>query len=288
MNDFLTPENVAKRLLANLYAARGVSATLHNDHSDEFQPGKGRTVNVRKPAVFSSQVYNRNTGITRQDISETFVPVSLDTIRDVSVLVTSEEWTMDIEDFDAQVLSGMGEALAQDMDKDVIAALKANAVGTVEGNEDPRVLAAASGVLGRRNVPQANRNALISPEAHALWLADPLFHEADKIGNTDGVREGMLGRRVFGFDVFETSNVEADVTGDYGIAYHKDTLAVVSRPLAVPRGAVNAATVSYGGLSIRVTYGYDQDAKADTISADILYGIHALDGNRATLLRPTA
>lgn len=61
------------------------------------------------------------------------------------------------------------------------------------------------------------------------------------------------------------------------LAFHRNGLALVTRPLELPAGAPKAAIESANGLAIRVVYGYDQDTKTDTISFDILYGIKDLD-----------
>ncbi|MFA6336270.1 MAG: P22 phage major capsid protein family protein, partial [Bacteroidales bacterium] len=77
------------------------------------------------------------------------------------------------------------------------------------------------------------------------------------------------------------ANVNSAVTvqivrNSTSVAFHKNAVAFVNRPLAVPQGAVKAAVASADGLSVRVVYGYDMSSKSDTISFDILYGIKYL------------
>lgn len=64
------------------------------------------------------------------------------------------------------------------------------------------------------------------------------------------------------------------------LAFNKDAIAFVNRPLAVPQGAARAAVAAADGLSVRVVFDYASSTKQDTISFDILYGIKML---RATL-----
>lgn len=61
------------------------------------------------------------------------------------------------------------------------------------------------------------------------------------------------------------------------LAFHRNGIALVTRPLALPRGAKDAAIASADGLGVRVVYDYDVNTKQDTVSFDILYGIKELD-----------
>lgn len=70
----------------------------------------------------------------------------------------------------------------------------------------------------------------------------------------------------------------------HSLAFHRNALALVTRPLALPMGAAQAAIMSDNGLGIRVVYGYDQDSKKDTVSLDIIYGIKTLDASMAVKL----
>lgn len=70
----------------------------------------------------------------------------------------------------------------------------------------------------------------------------------------------------------------------HSLAFHRNAIALVTRPLALPMGASKAAIVSHNGLGVRVVYGYDQDTKTDTVSLDIIYGIKTLDETMAVKL----
>lgn len=70
----------------------------------------------------------------------------------------------------------------------------------------------------------------------------------------------------------------------HSLAFHRNAIALVTRPLALPMGASNAAIMSDNGLGVRVVYGYNQDTKTDTISLDVIYGIKTLDNTMAVKL----
>lgn len=57
------------------------------------------------------------------------------------------------------------------------------------------------------------------------------------------------------------------------MVFHPRAFVFANRPLTTDLGGVEAAVATFEGLSLRVTRGYDQTTKKETISFDILYGI---------------
>ncbi|WP_345486040.1 P22 phage major capsid protein family protein, partial [Planotetraspora phitsanulokensis] len=302
-NTFLTPSIIAKQALATLYETCVTAMLVHRDYEEEFVSRVGETISVRKPATFTAQEFNRTTGITIQNATEQSVPITLNHFADVSFAVTAEDLTLKIEDFGTQLLGPAMEAIAQKIDRDVLSLRndisqrvgKANAaISGVTGPaifdySNPRTAIDARRVLNQRNVPASDRYLLVGPEVEAKWLSDPLFHQADTRGDTDGLREANLGRRIFGFDGYQTQNIlgptGTPTTGqpntEIGVAFHKTAFALVTRPLVLPQGAANAAVESYKGFGIRVVMDYDISKKQDIVSVDCLYGVKTLDDKRA-------
>ncbi len=304
-NIFLTPTVIARAALATLYETTVMAQLVHRDYEEEFAARIGDTVNVRKPAVFTAQEYVRADGITIQNAQETSIPVQLNHFADVSFAVTTEELTLRIEDFGVQLLNPAMEAIAQKIDRDILALrddvlqevgvigqFAANPAGAnVYDYDNPRTAIDARRVLNQRNVPSVDRYLVVGPEIEAKWLGDDLFNRADARGDTDGLREASLGRRVFGFDPYQTQNIKvpAQTTGnsttEVGVAFHRTAFALVTRPLVLPQGAANAAVASYKGFGLRVVMDYDIDKKQDVVSIDCLYGTKTLDKERAVLIK---
>ena len=67
------------------------------------------------------------------------------------------------------------------------------------------------------------------------------------------------------------------VNAPSSVAFHRNAIALVTRNLALPMGASNAAYASAGGLGVRVVYDYDAATKTDKISFDVIYGVKELD-----------
>lgn len=68
------------------------------------------------------------------------------------------------------------------------------------------------------------------------------------------------------------------------LGFHKNAIALVNRPMALPMGGANGAIASYNGLSVRVTMGYTMSSKINSISFDVLYGTKVLTKELAVRL----
>lgn len=299
-NTFLTPDIIAKAALANLYETTVMAPLVHRDYEPEFAARIGDTITIRKPAVFEAKEFDRETGIEIQDATEGSVDVTLNHFADVSFAVTSEQLTLQIQDFNEQLLQPAMEAIAQKIDRDILAFRdditqevgdKTESTGTSKyGWDDPRVMTEAGMKLNQKNVPLSERRYVFGPITAAAYQADKLFHEADKRGDTEGLIEAAIGRK-FGFDNYMTQNITVPAqtagnsTTEVGVAFHRTAVALVTRPLALPRGARNAAIASYKGFGLRVVYDYDIKLKQDVVSIDCLYGVKTLDADRACLVK---
>ena len=211
---FLTADIIAKQALATLHESLVVKPLIHTDLTKEFSKAKvGDTINIRKPAVFESKKFNRAKGIEVQAANEESIPVKLDQFDDVSFQVTSEELALDIEDFDAQLLTPAMQAISGGIDVALLGlADKVKAtVGTEAGFEHnkPESLIQAGAILDANKVPQEDRYALVGPATKAHWLNTPILKQADQSGSTEALRRASLGSNVFGFDTYMTSNIKA-------------------------------------------------------------------------------
>lgn len=299
-NTLLTPSVIAKKALANLYENLCMVPLVYTDVSSEWGGQKiGSTVTIRKPATFTAQTFDPSSpSITVQNATETGVAVTLDKHRDVSFAITAQDLTLRLEDFDEQFLVPACEALAQAVDRAIIAQAKADFVqvaGTGTGFEwnKPEVLIEADRLLNIKNVPTSERAAVVGPTTRAGWMNSDIIKHADKAGDNAALRQGSIGNGIFGFGAYMTQNIvqpagspaSGQPTTEVGLAFHKTALALATAPLALPRSNTWGAMESYKGLSLRVVQDYNLDLKSDVISVDILFGTKTLDANRGVLLR---
>lgn len=80
-------------------------------------------------------------------------------------------------------------------------------------------------------------------------------------------------------DIANDTDVAIVSTHTVNLAFHKNAFALVSRPLALPRGlsSEQKAIVNYDGFGLRVIYDYNSQYKKDVISIDMLCGVKTLD-----------
>jgi hypothetical protein len=98
--------------------------------------------------------------------------------------------------------------------------------------------------------------------------------------STPTTTTGGLNRAV-GTAMVDDANIGLFPAGDYGWAFHRNAVALISRPLAQPAGGtgVRSAVMDMGGIGIRVTIGYDMDYQGHRVTVDLLCGVKLLDKN---------
>ncbi|MEV4335759.1 P22 phage major capsid protein family protein [Streptomyces sp. NPDC049590] len=309
-NTFLSPDTIARRALATLYETTHMAQLVHRDYEADFAGRVGDTITVRKPAVFTATEFNRATGIVPQNAVETGFPIVLNHMPDVSFTVTTEQLNLEINSFGEQLLDPAMEAMAQKIDRDILALRDdiTQEVGAVAENadgeehnypdgkypwSDSRVLIEAGALLDTKNVPPTERRVVVGPRTKARWMAEKTWRQADHRGDTEGLREASFGPRVSGFDPYMTQNIAGPAanpaagqpTTEVDVAFHRTAFALVTRTLEVPPGAQDATIMDYKGFALRVVYDYDIKYKQTVVSIDCLYGTKTLDANRAVLIK---
>lgn len=81
--------------------------------------------------------------------------------------------------------------------------------------------------------------------------------------------------------IADDAAVNLSPLGEYNFAFHRNAIALVTRPMELPRQGIGAAAanVNYNGLSVRVVLTYDGKAQGTRVTLDILAGIKTLDTN---------
>jgi hypothetical protein len=74
--------------------------------------------------------------------------------------------------------------------------------------------------------------------------------------------------------------------GDYNFAFCKNAVALITRPLALPRSGTGAAAavVNFNGLSIRIVMQYDSSLQGTRVTCDLLCGVKVLEGDLGAVL----
>ena len=282
-NTFITMDMIAKEALMILRNNAVMAGLVHRDYSNDYVAGVGDTITIRKPATFTVKDFVESTGITVQDATEEKQTVKMDKFYDVSFAVTSKDLTMNISDFSEQLLVPAMMAFRDKIDAEIIkvAETATHTVTHAEGLIAPADVISARKLLNDGATPLSMRSLVVGTQAEADLLSSELFVSAEKVGSTEGLKEASLGRK-FGFDTYVDQNV-----GKKSLAFHKNALAFVTRPLALPQGNKESAIVNYDGFGLRVVKDYDINKKKDIISIDMVCGVALLNDNMIAVINDT-
>jgi len=132
------------------------------------------------------------------------------------------------------------------------------------------------------------------------YTNDPQVGQLVSFGDTTGTRHTYTIIEVeagtTGWDIMLDRPLEKIVAsgatafpgpaGSFNLAFHREAMALVTRPLAVPAGALGvlSGVADYKGIGMRITMQYDIDAGGTVVNCDILAGIKQLDANLGVVM----
>jgi N4-gp56 family major capsid protein len=223
-----------------------------------FKGALNDTVTLRVPAVLTARTrtMRSSTGLTADTLTETSVPVALDTHVYSLLNITDEELTLDIADFAAQVLAPQMRAVAEGMENSIVDALEgAHPVDTISLNDFANTYEAlidAGTILNENNVPRAGRVVVAGSRIEAQILSDDRFSKVNESGTTDALRDATITRAA-GFTIVGSNAV------DPWTAYAMDQYAIAFADVApaLPEGATMKERVSTAGLALRYIRDYN-------------------------------
>ncbi|MEZ5380157.1 MAG: P22 phage major capsid protein family protein [Microthrixaceae bacterium] len=282
-----TPTQAARYVLAALRWQSTLPRTVHQDISQEFVPGRGTTINVRKPvSAGTANTYtptNRTArdAITFDDLSDSVVPVVLANQVYKAVRLPDDFATFTLEDITAQVLKPQAESVVDALTAPLVTEMVAIAgvTGTevaVDGSDALKVVGRCRKVLNDRKVPMADRWLAVGTELAEDLLNLKELTAVNESGSDGALREGTIGR-LRGFTVLE----DPALPEDQGVAYHRDAFAHVTRPSRNPEGATRSATIAEGGFALRWLQHYNPLQLEDQSVVDTFVGAKTLDATRA-------
>lgn len=191
---------------------------IDRQHDDAFaKKGAkiGNSINIRKPvkyAIRSGATYSAG------DTTETQSTLTLDKQRGVDMEFTSQELTLDLDDFSRRIIKPAMASLASYIDADALSMYQAvsNQVGTPGTTPaTAAVILSAGKILNHEACPESDRQMLIDPDAQAALVnaLSSLQNPARDIGRqyTSGEMAEALGF-MFGM----TQNINTHTVGAHG------------------------------------------------------------------------
>lgn len=283
-----SPEQAARATLSSLRWLTNLPRTVRQDFSNEFVAGRGQTVNILGPiSAGAAKVYTKANRAARaaiqfNDIEQTWVPVTLEDQVYNAVRLPDDFATFTLEDMTRQVLRPQAESVVDALATPLIAEMSAIATDASipevapDGSNFRQVLIKARQVLNDRKIPAANRFFAVGSDLEAAALQDELLQKVNESGSSDVLREATIGR-LFGFTIV----ADQALASDFGIAYHRDAFAHVTRPSRQPDGAAFSASVAQDGYALRWIQHYNPLQLEDQSVVDTFYGAATLDADRA-------
>lgn len=249
-NTFITPQAVANEALAILRNMCVMKDLVHIDYSKEFVGSIGDTVNVRVPAAFVAKDYNGST-IDKQNATETSVPVKLDRFKDVSFVVTSKDWTLNLQDFAAQLLEPAMVAIAEQVDVDIANQMFEDAGSsvscTVAAPTNLKDIANVAKVLETNKAPQIGKNLVLGTDHKYRFAITDNLSKASYAGDNLALRDANLGR-LYGMVSYTDQNTPKSTAATSGTAV--GTIKVASSSDAgeidITEGSAATATLAVG------------------------------------------
>ena len=254
-NTILTPQIIANEALLVLQSNLTMANLVHRDYSEEFVK-VGDTITVRKPATFVAKNFTGKTDA--QDITEGSVTVKMDRFRDITDNVGAKELTLDIKDFSKQVVAPAMQAMAQQIDADLLAVgiSKAAKKATVSSTPVIKDIAGVGKALDQAKAPRTDRRLVLPPTILYEYNTLDNFAKQCYKGDSMALKESEIGK-VFTCETFmsqncpENQNDEAGNVKSYKVAGEKG-----ATHFTVSAGETQAAKIKKGDQLIVEGYLY--------------------------------
>lgn len=219
-NTILTPTQVTREAARILYNNLAFSKGCNRQYDDKFMLGGakvGNTINMRLPARYVGTI---GAPLNTEDQTEISRSLSLNTQFHVDVTFTTQELTLNLQDFSERVLAPAIAEIANHIDTDGLMMAKnrtANVVG-IPGSTPNQLLtyATAGAYMSQEGTPRDGLRSMILEPLAMATIVDTLkglFQQAEEIG--EQYMQGLMGRAL-GFKWAEDQNVAVHTVGPLG------------------------------------------------------------------------
>lgn len=273
-NAFLKAEQIVRQALALLRREVVLPTLVWTDAVDNWDGAKDDTVSIRVPAYTTARTRVMRSGdqLTKDNLSETKVDMTLDTHIYKLIGITDEELTLDIREFGTQVTMPAVQAVVQGLEDAVAtemsgATYAADRTIEVDDTDPYDSLIDARKALNNANVPQGGRGLVVGSDIEAKILKSDHLAKFQESGSDTAFREAIIGR-IAGFTAV-SSNAIAPAEG---YAFHKTAFALSTRTPKKPEGATWGATESSNGFTLRTLRDYDPNYAEDRLLVDLFAG----------------
>jgi len=282
-------QNIADVSLRLLEAPLRLARVVTVLGSRQYAQGHGATVHVPVPGALVAHARTLSTSerVVVDNLAEQTVPVDLDEHAYSAVELTDADLSLEIGDFAAQVLTPQTDAVAERVEHLIAGVLNAAQLEAVtyDAAAPLTVFTAARRALRDRGVDVENENLVAVVGGDVVDdLLDSGVLDADKAGNADALRDGVVGR-LRGFDVVTSSRVPA--TAVY--AFPRTAIVAAVRAPEKPEGATYGAksSVPDSNLEVRFLRDYAPDTLTDRSVVSTFVGVKRMPFKKVTTAHDT-
>ena len=249
-NTLLTPDQITREALRILHEKLSFVRSINRQYDDSFaQKGAkiGDTLRIRMPVQ-----YNVTDGATfaRQDSIEQNISLSVTRRKHVGMGFTSNDLTMDIDNFSKRFIEPAMSRLAAEVETDAIASAskltynQVGSAGSVPNSLKTYLLGRAK--LNQFLAPKDKRTQMVSSiqSAEIVDALKALFNDQSEVSKQ--YKEGLMGRTA-GADWVESESIYTHVNGTGTVTNAVDaTVAVDGTDQLALKSLGNAGTVTVG------------------------------------------
>ena len=259
-NAFIKADQIVQAAVLLLQRQLVVARTVWAQPDAAFVGSLDDTITLSVPAVRTARTRTMRaaSALVADDLTESKVPVQLNTHVYDLLKITDEQLTLDIRNFITQVLAPQMRGVAEGMENVIVDTLQAatfdaEAIPFEEGADEPYdVLIDANKALNKLNVPRTERVALVGANVEAALLKSDKLSKVNESGTGEALREAII-TRVAGFTVIGSNALGEDEA----FCYHRSAIAFANVAPALPDGAPHKARVATEGFALRHIRDYD-------------------------------
>jgi hypothetical protein len=269
------PDIVANKMLKAIFAKSAMITSVRRDFENEVAE-YGSSVTIPKNGTLTTTDKQPNTALTYQAPTAGSVQIVLNKHKCVPFRIEDRALNLARPNALDSYIDDAVTAIVNDVEADLSAewANAGTVVGAgVGGPFIGEVLECRTAIRVTNKAPKDIPLYLIIKDMAEMVEVDR-FTSSDYVTSRP-VETGEIGE-IGGFVVKEGGEIVTTVspTGTHRMAFARDAIALVTRPLSIPRAVgVNSTIVNKDGLGIRVTLGYSMELMSTVCNVDLLYGV---------------
>jgi hypothetical protein len=281
-NSILTPTAVTREILRVLHEKLSFVGTINRQYDDSFAKSGAKIGDSLKIRLPNRYTVTTGAALNVQDVAEESVTLQVNTQKHVGMKFTSDELTLDLDDFSKRVIQPAVAVLASDIENDALSGLTKKVYNTVGTwgtvPASYKVITDARARMNKFLAPKDNRRGLQLESDAMSSMADALkglFQDSKEVASQ--YRDGMIGRHG-GFDWYENERVYAHATGTDHTTVTVNDGAIASGDTTITTAGANVTVGTVFTFSQSVVNAVHPETKTD-LGFLQQFVITAVDGN---------